>query len=181
MRKALREIGRTIITAALIYLAIQVTTQNSIIEGSSMTPTLNDGERIIVNRFVFTRSKISLMGEEGYLFHGPQRGDIIVFRKPEAERENIVKRVVGIPGDQIDIREHLVWVNGKKQEHVIGKTNPRSYIKYPMILNKDNYFVLGDNRSVSNDSRNWGAVLKTDILGRAWVIYWPLKNISIFG
>lgn len=181
MRKTLRETGQTVITAALIYLALQVTTQSSVIEGSSMTPALNDGERIIVNRFVFTRARISLMGEEGYLFHGPQRGDVIVFRKPETERENIVKRVVGIPGDQIDIRDQFVWVNGIKQEHVGVKTNPRNYVKYPMILNKDNYFVLGDNRSVSNDSRNWGTILKDDILGRAWVIYWPLKNISVFG
>ena len=146
-----------------------------------MNPTLEDEQRLLVNRFVFSRSPVSLMGDDGYLFHGPQRGDVIVFQPPTNSRTDFVKRVIGVPGDMVDISGGDVFVNGELSGYVDDVTDSRSFFEYPIEIPDDEYFVMGDNRRASNDSRNWGFVHAEDIVGRAWFLYWPLNAFTVFG
>jgi signal peptidase I len=181
LRRTFRDTAETVIAAVLIFVALQATTQSFEIDGRSMVPTFLDHQRVLVNRFVYTRSSVSLMGEEGYLFHGPQRGDVIVFKPPTNEQTDFVKRVIGVPGDVVDIRDGEVYVNGERTDYVDVETDERSFFDFPITVPDNEYFVLGDNRRASNDSRNWGYVHANDIVGRAWVLYWPIKDFRLFG
>lgn len=180
LRKSFRDTAETVIAAVLIFIALQATTQSFEIDGRSMFPTLEDQQRLLVNRFVYSRSPVSLMGEEGYLFHGPQRGDVIVFQPPTNSTTDFVKRVIGVPGDTVDIRGGRVYVNGKLSTYVDDVTDERRFFEYPIQVPENEYFVMGDNRQASNDSRNWGYVHAEDIVGRAWFLYWPLSAFSVF-
>jgi signal peptidase I len=151
-----------------------------------MSPTLASGERMLVNRFVFARIDsgpfAELFGADGYVFHGPERGDIIVFHPPQSYDTDFVKRVIGLPGDVIDIRGGFVYVNGQKlDEPYLSQTTSPQGGSYPRTVPEGHYFVLGDNRRVSNDSRNWGFVRGQDVVGRAWIGYWPLPKLRFFG
>jgi signal peptidase I len=183
LRRTFRDTAETVIAAVLIFVALQATTQSFEIEGRSMVPTFLDHQRVLVNRFVYTRSSVSLLGDEGYLFHGPQRGDVIVFKPPTNDQTDFVKRVIGIPGDVVDIRpseDGQVYVNGERTDYVATTTDARSYFNFPITVPDDEYFVLGDNRGASNDSRNFGYVHANDIVGRAWVLYWPASDFRLF-
>ena len=173
------------ITAVLIFVALQLTTQSRIIDGTSMLPTLTSGERLLVNRFVYARTGSGLFGGDNYVFHGPDRGDIIIFHPPGGYDTDFVKRVIGVPGDVIDIRNGSVYVtepgsaNGVRETYSAQSTSAQGG-SYPRTVPEGHYFVLGDNRRVSNDSRNWGFVRAEDILGRAWIGYWPLPKFQLF-
>ncbi len=179
MRAALRDTGETIITAVVIFLVLQGTTQSFLIEGSSMEPTLLQNERLLVNRFVYAQSSFSLFGAEDYLFGGPKRGDVVVFHPPTGSDTDFVKRIIGVPGDWIDLDGSSVYVNGEKTSWVDTSTARRSD-DYPVQVPPGEYFVLGDNRRVSVDSRNWGMVSAESLVGRAWAVYWPVPQFKIF-
>ena len=179
MRLALRDTGETIITAVVIFLVLQVMTQSFLIEGSSMNPTLVQDERLLVNRFIYTQSPISLLGDENYLFGGPKRGDIVVFHPPIGSDTDFVKRIIGVPSDWIDIDGSSVYVNGEKTAWVDVPTT-RRHDDYPVQVPDGEYFVLGDNRRVSVDSRNWGFITADALVGRAWSIYWPISQFQLF-
>ncbi|MCZ6539077.1 MAG: signal peptidase I [Chloroflexi bacterium] len=179
MRAALRDTGETIITAVVIFLVLQGTTQSFLIEGSSMEPRLLQGERLLVNRFVYTQSPFSLFGNEDYLFGGPERGDIVVFHPPSGSSTDFVKRIIGLPGDVIDLDGEFVYVNGHKTSWV-DLTTSRRHESYPVTVPPSEFFVLGDNRRVSVDSRNWGFVSADEIVGRAWAVYWPVSGFKLF-
>jgi signal peptidase I len=179
MRSALRDTGETIITAVVIFLVLQGTTQSFLIEGSSMEPNLLQDERLLVNRFVYTQAPFSLFGDERYLFGGPKRGDIVVFHPPTGSSTDFVKRIIGVPGDWIDLDGNEVFVNGVKTEYV-DMTTARRHDDYPVQVPEGEYFVLGDNRRVSVDSRNWGFVAADDLVGRAWTVYWPISEFQLF-
>ena len=178
--------AETVITAVLIFVALQITTQSRIIEGTSMFPTLTSGERMLVNRFVYARVDSgplsAIGGGDGYVFHGPDHGDIIIFQPPSGSNTDFVKRVIGVPGDVIDIRGGYVYLNGEKMdEPYLSQTTSAQGETYPKTVPEGHYFVMGDNRRVSNDSRAWGFVNAEDVVGRAWVAYWPLPKIKVFG
>ncbi|MCX8276742.1 MAG: signal peptidase I [Dehalococcoidia bacterium] len=179
MRAALRDTGETIITAVVIFLILQGTTQSFLIDGASMKPTLLQNERMLVNRFVYTQSPFSLFGAKEYLFGGPKRGDIVVFHPPTGSDIDFVKRIIGMPGDWIDLDGNSVYVNGDKTNWVDEKTE-RRHENYPVQVPQGEYFVLGDNRRVSVDSRNWGFVAAHDLVGRAWAVYWPLNEFQLY-
>ena len=181
LRRMYRDTAETVIAAVLIFVALQATTQSFQIDGRSMFPTLKDGQRLLVNRFVYAQSPVSLMGDDGYLFHSPQRGDVIVFRPPTNSSTDFVKRVIAVPGDTVDIRKDKVYVNDELTSYVEIGTEPRTFFEYPIEVPADEYFVLGDNRPASNDSRNWGYVHAQDIVGRAWFLYWPMESFQVFG
>ncbi len=136
------------------------------VEGTSMMPSLEDQERIFVNKFVYRLEPI-------------QRGDIVVFRYPRDPSKSFIKRVIGLAGDHIQISDGRVYVNGRllDEEYV-----PRAYEDqrtYPeMVVPPDSYFVLGDHRSLSNDSRDFGAVNQTYIYGKAVFGYWPMDKMG---
>ena len=175
MRRTLRDLAETLIPAVLFYVLLMVATQQYRVEGQSMDPTLLDGQRILVNEFVYARN-----GSGGFVFHGPERGDIIVFDPPVESPEEFIKRVIGLPGDVVDIKNGVVYVNDEPVHHGHGFTTSGGR-EYPFTVPEGEYFVLGDNRPRSNDSRAWGFVNADAVVGRAWFTYWPPSALHVWG
>ncbi len=170
-----------IIITALIVIFMRNVAITYTVNGPSMEPTFLEDHRVLVNRFgAISFWGISLYGQQDFLFEGPERGDIIVFDPQTGGTEKIVKRVVGLPGDQVNIVDGIVVVNEIETGYVSELTDAKSHFKYPVVVPPDNYYVLGDNRSQSNDSRNWGYVPTEDIVGKVWMLYWPLPNMSTY-
>jgi signal peptidase I len=190
--RLLREAAETVILAVLIFLLVRAIVQNFQVEGQSMQPTLQSGWYLLVNKAIYfeinleTINKFVPFVDPGddptrYLFRGPQRGDVIVFRDPTAARgapeRDFIKRIIGLPGDVVEVRDSTVFVNGRPvSEPYIAE--PPGYICPPRRVPEGHYFVLGDNRNQSSDSHAWGPVPKENIIGMAWLQYWPL---DIFG
>jgi len=162
--RLVREIVETIVLTALMFFVINQVLQNYDVEGPSMEPSLHTQERIMVD-------KIS------YLFHTPNRGDVVVFVAPPHPTMNYVKRIVAVPGDTITIKGNTVIVDGKTLLEPYVSPNYQGN-PYPPVINlvvpPGDYYVLGDDRANSSDSRDWGFVPRKDIIGRAALIYWPL-------
>src|SRR5262245_53525508 len=136
------------------------------VEGTSMMPSLDDQERIFVNKFVYRLEPI-------------QRGDIVVFRYPRDTSKSYIKRVIGVAGDRIRIDDGLVYVNSKPlDEDYVPSTfaDDRSYPE--TVVPPDSFFVLGDHRSMSNDSRDFGPVNESFIYGKAVFGYWPVDRLG---
>lgn len=161
---ALRELIETLILTLVIFLLIRFAVQNFRIEGSSMEPNFHDGQYLFVNKLI-------------YMFQPPQRGDVIVFVPPNSSSRDFIKRVIGLPGERVEIRSGTVFING---EPLIESypLNPGSYSSGPIVVPPDEYFVLGDNRNYSSDSHSWGTVHIKKIIGKAWFSYWPPQTIG---
>ena len=139
------------------------------VEGTSMMPSLWDEERILVNKFV-------------YEFGPIQRGDLIVFRFPRDPRKTFIKRVIGCPGDTVRIRDGVVWLNGTRLQEAYRYEEMARPAPYgPRVVPEGHYFVLGDHRSVSHDSRDWGLVPAREIHGKAVLRYWPPDQFGPVG
>ncbi|MBM3958912.1 MAG: signal peptidase I [SAR202 cluster bacterium] len=185
--KVFREFAETVIVAALIFVALQLATQTFRIVGPSMRPTLISGEYVLVNKVVYANAgrvarasaADEAVVERQYFFRAPQRGDVIVFHPPGGEEADFVKRIVGVPGDEVDIRDRHVYVNGKLVEEAL-ETGPGNTLTYPVEVPPDQYFVLGDNRAQSNDSRAWGFARADQIIGRVMLRYWPISDLRLF-
>jgi signal peptidase I len=156
-----REIIETVALTILIFLAIHFTVQNYQISGPSMQNTLHDGQFVLVNKVA-------------YLFHSPGRGDVIVCHEPDDPGRDIIKRIIGLPGDKITVNGTDVWVNGVElnEPYISQKFNPGAQ---SWTVPPNDYFVMGDNRPVSYDSRYFGFVPKDYIVGKAVLVYWPLN------
>lgn len=165
-RQALAEAAQVVIPALVLALVVHLfLAQATVVFGQSMEPNLHPHQRLIVD-------KIS------YRLHAPQRNDIVVIRLPDME-ELLVKRIVALPGELVEIRSGIVYVNGE----VVAEPFPHDMTPYdmsPIVLGPLSYFVLGDNRSNSNDSRAFGPVTLDEILGRVWLRYWPLNELARF-
>jgi signal peptidase I len=184
VRALIRELIETVILALLIFLALQFSVQNFRVEGPSMNLTLEDGQHLLVNKIVYMSFDSDVLkrflaffdadGEEdAYTFHRPRRGEVIIFEYPRDESRDFVKRIIGVPGDTVEIRNGATIVNGDViDEPYITNADNDSMI--PLELLPGEYFVMGDNRRFSNDSRDWGPVPEQNIIGRAWFSYWPL-------
>ena len=136
------------------------------VQGTSMLPLLADGERIVVNKFV-------------YRFQAIQRGDVVVFWYPKDPAVSFIKRVVGVPGDVVELRSGNLYVNSVRVEEDYLKPGFRDHDTYaPVTIQKGYYYVLGDHRNSSNDSRSWGEVPEKYIYGRAMFRFWPLSTIG---
>ena len=136
------------------------------VEGTSMMPSLEDQERIFVNKFVYRLEPI-------------ERGDVVVFRYPRDPSKSFIKRVIGLAGDRIRINTGQVWVNGRRlEEDYVPRAyeDLRSYSE--TIVPPGSYFVLGDHRSLSNDSRDFGPVSESFIYGKAVFGYWPMDKMG---
>lgn len=156
-----------LISAAISTFIIMFLYQPVKVEGTSMLPGLEDQERIFINKFV-------------YKFESIQRGDIVVFHYPRDPRKSYIKRVIGIAGDRVVIRNGHVYVNG----HFVGEPyvpsayfDPRSFPE--VIVPVGSYYVLGDHRTMSNDSREFGLVDGPYIYGKAVFIYWPVAKLGL--
>lgn len=185
--KVYREFAETVIVAAIIFVILQATTQTFRILGPSMRPTLVTDEYVLVNKLVYARNGgaalASVVSEDAaprqYLFRAPQRGDIIVFHPPGGVQEDFVKRVIGVPGDKIDIHDGRVYVNDDPLDEKV-ETHPLGTLEYPLTVPDGEYFVLGDNRRESNDSRRWGFARADQIIGRVMIRYWPISHFKVF-
>jgi signal peptidase I len=156
---ALRELIETILLTLVIFFMIRFAVENFRIEGYSMEPNFHDGQFLLVNKIA-------------YKVGHPQRGDVIIFHFPLDTRKNYIKRVVGLPGDTVQIKAGRVYINGT----LMTERFPIEHADYdwgPSTLGENEYFVLGDNRPESSDSHFWGPVPAQDIVGKAWVSYWP--------
>ena len=195
-RVLIRDLVQTIILALIIFLAFRFAVQNYRVEGPSMEPTVSGGQHLLVNRLVYLRFETAGLPDflpfvngaaDGsvYAFHPPHRGEVVVFRFPEEERD-FVKRVVGLPGDTVEIRAGQVFVNGEALDEPYV-TEPDSDDMRPITVSEGAYFVLGDNRRRSDDSRprgtgpasQWRPVPADSIVGRAWLRYWPLAEWDV--
>ncbi|MEA3460010.1 MAG: signal peptidase I [Chloroflexota bacterium] len=158
-KSALREAAETVFFTIVIFLLIQIFIQNFRIQGPCMEPSLYTGQRLVINKIV-------------YLLHPPQRGDIIVFKYPRDPRRDFIKRVIGLPGEEVEVREGRVFINGQELNEPYA-TNFATYSWGPKAMGPEEFFVLGDNRNNSSDSHNWGPVPRKYIVGKAWISYWP--------
>ncbi|MBI4303883.1 MAG: signal peptidase I [Chloroflexi bacterium] len=164
MKSFLRDILVTFVLAAVIYLGLRTTIQTFSVNGPSMEPNFYYGQRLVVNKIAY---KVS----------NPQRGDVIVFHSLNGRPGDYIKRVIGLPGESVEIRDGKVYIH-KVDGSVITLTEP--YIKEPVRgtfkgqkIPEDHYFVMGDNRNNSGDSRESWTLPREDIVGRAWVTVWP--------
>lgn len=160
----LREILETLVLTVLIFVGIRVVVQNFRIEGRSMFPTLHPDQYLLVNKLLY------------HGFSDPQRGDIIVFEAWSADKD-FIKRIVGVPGDEIEVRENLVYVNGVALDEPY-LTQPTTDNIGPITLDGDMYYVMGDNRGNSSDSRTYGPLPREKMIGKAWLTYWPPGEIG---
>jgi len=165
IKGVVREIVETIALALVIFLLVRLAAQNFRIEGSSMEPNLHNGQFLIVNKLV-------------YYLHPPERGDVIVFQAPDSPRKDYIKRVVGLPGEEVEIVDGQVFVNGLRlEESYIAEPGSRSW--GPEVVGDFEYLVLGDNRRNSRDSTNWGMLDGNAIIGKGWICYWPPKDFGL--
>lgn len=160
--------ARDIFFAALTAILIVVFVVQPVkVEGTSMQPRLFDHERIFVNKFVYHFAEID-------------RGDIVVFWFPREPNKSLIKRVVGLPGDRLEIHSGKVFVNERQLDEAYVRSqyfDNRSY--GPVDVPENQYFVMGDHRSSSNDSRHWGGVPRENIFGRAVFRYWPVSRMGL--
>ena len=160
------EITETLLLAALIFLGTRLLVQNFRVEGPSMLPSLGDTEFLVVNKLA-------------YLSTDPTRGDVIVFRSPRSPNEDLVKRVVGLPAETVEVRNGQVFVNGQVLSESNYLQNDITRDTPAVTVPADAYFVMGDNRRQSRDSRDIGTIPRASIIGRVWLVYWPLGKIGV--
>jgi signal peptidase I len=164
----LKSWSRDILLAVAIAIFIVIFVVQPVkVEGTSMQPQLADQDRIFVNRFI-------------YRFKQIDRGDVVVFWYPKDRTKSFIKRIIGMPGDLVEIRKGMVFINGKRIDEPYLKPEFRDRQSYnAVIIPDEKYFVLGDHRNSSNDSRSWGFVDKSMIYGKAVFSYWPVSHVGL--
>ena len=176
-----REYAESILIAALLALVIRTfVVQAFKIPSGSMEDTLAIGDHILVNKFIYG-SKIPFTDTRLFKIRDPRQGDVIVFEYPEDPSKDFIKRVVGTPGDEVEVRDKMVFINGKKyvnphqvhkeNEIIPREQNPRDNFG-PVTVPAGSFFVMGDNRDRSYDSRFWGFVKLDKLKGLAFIKYW---------
>ncbi len=169
LRRAILEtVDAALFAVVLAFFIITFVVQAFFIPSGSMEPTLQVGDRILVAKFYYRLAPI-------------QRGDVIVFRYPLNPGKDFVKRVVGLPGDRVELRRGVVYINGKPRPDLTpADGDPACIQDYgPKTVTPGHLFVLGDNRCNSEDSRFFGLVPARNVVGRALVIYWPPHRIGL--
>jgi signal peptidase I len=163
--KILREVVITVIIAAAVFALLRLTVQSYTVVMSSMEPNFRQGDCIMV-------SKVS------YRSSGPQRGDVIVFDPPFDSQFPFIKRVIGLPGETVEIKDGKVSINGtplEEDEYIEAQPN---YAMSATQVPQNGYFVLGDNRNNSTDSSQGWTVPRNNIIGKAWFVYWPPSKLG---
>lgn len=164
--RLIREILETVLLTLLMFLVIRFAIQNFNIDGTSMEPSLHNSELVLVDKWT-------------YLFHPPARGDVIVFKAPPEPTQDYVKRVIAVPGDIVTLKGTTVIVDGVTLHETYVAPQDQGVPSGArtitnLVVPANEYFVLGDNRAVSADSRIWGLLPRRNIIGRAAFVYWPL-------
>lgn len=165
LRRAFWDAIETILISLVLFAAINFLTARIRVESISMEPNLYAGDFVIVSRLA-------------YRFDGPVRGDVIVFRfPPQPNQTPYIKRVIGLPGDRVQVKQGNVFINNNylQEPYLNVETNQDGYWQVP----EDALFVMGDNRENSSDSRTWGMVPLENVIGKAEVVYWPPEDWKI--
>ena len=162
----LRDLSVSVVIAIIVILFLY---QPVKVEGTSMTPALVNDERIFINKFVYRFGLSDIV-----------RGDTIVFWAPEDSSRSYIKRVIGVPGDGVEIVNGTVILNGQRldEPYIVDDNRDRMSMPYRTV-EAGRYFVLGDHRNSSNDSRSWGTVPRDAIYGKAVFVYWPLNRLGL--
>jgi signal peptidase I len=156
-----------LISAVASVLIITFLYQPVRVEGTSMLPRLEDRDRLFINKFVYRISAI-------------ERGDIVVFHYPRDPEKSYIKRVIALPGDRFWIDHGAVWLNGKRQIEKYVPEEYRDSRSYPeIVVPAGTYFMMGDHRSISSDSREFGPVERPLIYGKAVFVYWPARDAGV--
>jgi signal peptidase I len=153
-----REIIETLLLTIFIFWLVNAATGRYRVQGHSMMPTMREGQYLIINKL-------------SYYLDEPQRGDIIVLHFPRDRSREYIKRIIGVPGDLIEVSDGVVRVNGSvlNEPYIADEPNYNGSWTVP----EDQFFVLGDNRNNSSDSHSWSFLPRSDVVGKAWVVYWP--------
>lgn len=155
----LREMVETVVLALVIFFLIRIFVQNFRVDGMSMEPNFHDGQFLLINKLAYK------LGE-------PQRGDVIVFRYPRDPSRDFIKRVVGLPGETVEVVDGQVYVNGQAIQEP-QTIQHAAYNSGPVTLAADEVYVMGDNRPNSSDSHSWGPLSTDLIIGKVVLSYWP--------
>lgn len=159
-----KELTQTALISLTIFFFVYVfLAQPHRVKGDSMLPNFRDGELLLTD-------KIS------YRLYKPERGDVVVFRAPTPRKVDFIKRIIGVPGETIRIENGTVFIDDQElaEPYETAKTGGRTTV----TLDRDQYFVLGDNRGSSSDSRSFGPIERKKIKGRVWLVYWPIFNAA---
>ena len=160
VRDLLVSVASSVLIITFLYQPVRV-------EGTSMLPRLEDRDRLFINKFVYRISSI-------------ERSDVVVFRYPRDPEKSYIKRVIALPGDRLRIEHGLLWLNGKAQLESYVPEEYRDSRSYPeMVVPEDSYFMMGDHRSISSDSREFGPVERSLIYGKAVFVYWPARDAGV--
>lgn len=162
--KNILEILETLLIAVVLFAGIDTVSARIRVDGHSMEPTLYTGELLIVNKMAYKFSSMNI-------------GDVIVFHPPNSPTEEYIKRIIGLPGDHVVIKDGKVIVNDQVLEEPYIKAAPN--YELDIVVDSNGVFVLGDNRNNSNDSHAWGTVPLENIIGKAVVIYWPPQSWGV--
>jgi signal peptidase I len=176
--RAVREIVETLLLAALIFFLVRLVVLNFRVDGQSMTPNLDDGQMLLVNRNAY--EFVDWQGNTFYPFDPPERGDIVVFNPPTESDKPYIKRIIGLPGDEVTFNNGQVFVNGEMldEDYIEDRTRCGRSDFCDVIVPEGQIFVLGDHRSNSSDSRVFGPVPIENVIGKAWLSYWPADDIG---
>ena len=189
MKYFLEDMLETIALALLMFLVLQVSVRNYRVELSSMEATLFPKDRLVVNKLVYAHVDseivdglapfVDVWDDHAALFpfHPPRRGDVIVFRYPKDPSRDFVKRVIGLPGETVEIHRGAVKIDGEALDEPYLEERDLSSLG-PTLVPPESYFVMGDNRDGSSDSRHWGTVPLENIVGKVLVRYWPPFEFS---
>ena len=188
LSRVARDLVEVAILALLLFVGIRSVVQNFRVDGESMEGTLQNGQQILVNKALYYKVNLSFLNflpffdagknPEHYIFRAPRRGDVIVFQFPAQPDRDFIKRIIGEPGETVEVRDGLVFINGKVLDEKYPLERPH-YNYGPEVVPDGQYFVLGDNRNNSFDSHSWGMLEEKYIIGRAWVTYWPFSSFGL--
>lgn len=164
--RVLREGLQVAVIAAVLFLGTRTVVQGREVRGPSMQPAYHSGQRLFVTR---------------YFFHDPHHGDVVVFHPPTPSKDDYIKRVIGVPGDRVVVRDGRVTVNGDVLDESYLKGAPTTCFGRfcDVTLGSNEYYVMGDNRPNSSDSRAWGPIKDDAIVGKAWLLYYPFSDFGL--
>ena len=176
--RAVREIIETLLLAALIFFLVRLVVLNFRVDGESMLPNLDDGQMLLVNRNAY--QYVDVNGNRYYPFDPPERGDVVVFDPPNNSEKPYIKRIIGLPGEQVTFGDGRVFIDGEPldEDYIKDRTRCGRSDTCDVVVPDGYVYVLGDHRTNSSDSRVFGPVPIENVVGKAWLSYWPLEDVG---